>query len=226
MQAFEKAQQMYASYGITTIQEGMLVEELAELYRPLLDNKLLWLDVVGYGDLKTAESLKKKFSQHIGQYKDHFRFGGYKIFLDGSPQGKTAWMLHPYKNAEDGYCGYPTMTNQQVKDAVALAVGDNMQILAHCNGDAAAAVRLIKSKDILLHQTETISFGDLPGIAAGAVGRNCRAFPGPSMGRGAQQPFSIASAAAEEDDGRRKRTFYKNFAVHRFSGFEIFCFDV
>ena len=138
LQAFEKAQQMYASYGITTIQEGMLVEELAELYRPLLDNKLLWLDVVGYGDLKTAESLKKKFSQHIGQYKDHFRFGGYKIFLDGSPQGKTAWMLHPYKNAEDGYCGYPTMTNQQVKDAVALAVGDNMQILAHCNGDAAA----------------------------------------------------------------------------------------
>ncbi len=138
LQAFEKTQKMYASYGITTVQEGMLVEQLAHLYQPLLEQKRLWLDVVGYGDIKAADALKQLLKDHLQDYKDHFRLGGYKIFLDGSPQGRTAWMLHPYHNAADGYCGYPTMTDQEVEDAIRLALQDDTQLLAHCNGDAAA----------------------------------------------------------------------------------------
>lgn len=138
LQAFEKTQQMYASYGITTVQEGMLVEQLAHLYRTLLQQKRLWLDVVGYGDINAADSLKQLLAGYLKNYKDHFRLGGYKIFLDGSPQGRTAWMLHPYYNAADGYCGYPTMTDQGVEDAIRLSAAEGMQLLAHCNGDAAA----------------------------------------------------------------------------------------
>ena len=138
LEAFDKTQKMYASYGITTIQEGMLVAELAQLYQPLLQQNRLWLDIVGYGDLQAADTLRNMFADNIGKYENHFRLGGYKIFLDGSPQGRTAWMLQAYKNAEDGYCGYPTMTDQQVEQAVARAAKDNIQILAHCNGDAAA----------------------------------------------------------------------------------------
>lgn len=135
---FDKTQKMYASYGITTVQEGMLVQELAPFYQMLLQQNRLWLDVVGYGDLNKAEFMKEIFHNNIGKYQGHFRLGGYKIFLDGSPQGKTAWMLHPYFNAEDGYRGYPTMTDEQVEQAIRVAVQDKTQILAHCNGDAAA----------------------------------------------------------------------------------------
>lgn len=44
--AFDRAQARYASYGITTVQEGMLVEELAGLYAAYLDTGRLKLDVV------------------------------------------------------------------------------------------------------------------------------------------------------------------------------------
>ncbi len=60
-----------------------------------------------------------------------------QVFLDGSPQGKTAWMRTPYKGTED-YFGYPTMDDEDVIFAFETAARENLQIIAHCNGDAAA----------------------------------------------------------------------------------------
>lgn len=80
--------------------------ELIPLYQALLASNLLKLDVVGYADIAAKEEIKKAFAGHIGQYKGHFKLGGYKIFLDGSPQGRTAWMRAPYSDEEE-YCGYP-----------------------------------------------------------------------------------------------------------------------
>ena len=46
-------------------------------------------------------------------------------------------MQTPYAgNGEER--GYPAMTDEAVYTAVTAAVQDNMQLLAHCNGDAAA----------------------------------------------------------------------------------------
>ena len=45
--AFCRAQKIYASHGITTIQEGMLVEEMLPFYQILLDKNLLYL-VIGF----------------------------------------------------------------------------------------------------------------------------------------------------------------------------------
>ena len=92
--AYDKAQRSYASYGVATVQEGMMPDQLIPLYRQLLERDLLWLDVVGYADAdgQAAEA----FSGHIRAYSGHFKLGGYKIFLDGSPQGRTAWMRTPY----------------------------------------------------------------------------------------------------------------------------------
>ena len=47
-------------------------------------------------------------------------------------------MLHPYQNAADGYCGYPTLTDEEIESRIRKALTDNMQLLAHCNGDAAS----------------------------------------------------------------------------------------
>ena len=35
-------------------------------------------------------------------YEHHLRPAGVKLFLDGSPQGKTAWLSEPYYVVPDG----------------------------------------------------------------------------------------------------------------------------
>ena len=138
MDAFVKAQRRYASYGITTVQEGMMTDSLVPLYQTLLSNHLLYLDVVGYADAKNSEKICACFPSHLRRYEDHFKIGGYKIFLDGSPQARTAWMRTPYPDS-DGYCGYPTISEEDIFSALEKAWKNGMQLLAHCNGDAACA---------------------------------------------------------------------------------------
>lgn len=73
-------------------------------------------------------------------YTGHFRIGGLKMFFDGSPQGRTAWMTEPYTPGDEGegYCGYGTMTDKAAYDFMRKAIDGNHQLLAHTNGDAAA----------------------------------------------------------------------------------------
>lgn len=137
LKAFDTAQAAYASYGICTAQEGMMPAGLAPLYQGLMAMDKLYLDIVAYEDMKDIEKLETVFSDHLNGYKDHFRIGGYKMFLDGSPQGRTAWMREPYEDSPD-YQGYPTLSDEQVYEKVCLAAANGRQILAHCNGDAAA----------------------------------------------------------------------------------------
>ncbi|MDO4334165.1 MAG: amidohydrolase [Eubacteriales bacterium] len=136
--AYLTVQDKYASYGITTVQEGMLPDQLLPLYQMLLERDMLKLDVVGFADAKEASGLLPKLADYRRTYKNHFKLGGLKIFLDGSPQGRTAWMRSPYADSDD-YCGYNTLTDRQAEDFIRLSVKENLQILAHCNGDAAAA---------------------------------------------------------------------------------------
>ncbi len=139
MDAFGEAQKCYASHGITTVQEGMTVEEILPFYQMLTSQSLLYLDVVLYADMNHKETLAKALEPYRNGYREHVRFGGWKIFLDGSPQSKTAWLREPYEHAEDGYRGYGTMSDEAVKNAIRQAFRDRMQLLAHCNGDAACA---------------------------------------------------------------------------------------
>ena len=134
--AYGKAQQKYLSYGITTIQEGMMVEQLVPLYMALVQNSMLNIDVVGYSATYAIEAFKREFPEAIKEYYKNFKVGGYKIFLDGSPQARTAWMKSSYLG-EDEYYGYGTLEFKEVSKAIREAVKNNMQILAHCNGDAA-----------------------------------------------------------------------------------------
>ncbi len=58
------------------------------------------------------------------------------MFLDGSPQARTAWMLTPYKD-DKSYYGYGTLDDNTVFENIKTALEKDVQILAHCNGDAA-----------------------------------------------------------------------------------------
>lgn len=137
--AYKKAQKSYASFGITTIQEGMMVKEMIPFYKYLLDNSLLYLDVVGYCEIKSSKLIADSFALSLKKYHKNFKIGGYKIFLDGSPQGRTAWMIEPYQNngGSEPYYGYGTMSDNEVLNVVEKSARDNMQILVHCNGDRA-----------------------------------------------------------------------------------------
>ena len=137
IQATKKAEKKYASYGITTIQEGYMTEELMPVYKELVSNKSLYLDVIAYIDAKIMDKIKSEFTANVKKYKNNFKIGGIKIFLDGSPQSRTAWMKTPYVD-DKNYYAYGTMKDSEVNEAVQLAYNENLQILAHCNGDRAA----------------------------------------------------------------------------------------
>lgn len=156
MELIKQAQRYYASYGITTVQEGMVAAPLFALLEEAAKRQLLYLDVIGYIDLAQHRYLTKKYPNYVKTYVNHFKIGGYKIFLDGSPQGRTAWMKTPYVNAENGYCGYPTKSDEQLYELIVSALQDHLQLLAHCNGDAAAEQYITQFTKALTNHSDSM----------------------------------------------------------------------
>ncbi len=138
LRLLEKAQQVYLQYGIATAQEGKMQRQEYEVLRAAADSGRLSIDVAGYADMQACPGLVEENRETVGVYHGGFKLGGYKIFLDGSPQGRTAWLSQPYEGAEDGYRGYPVYQDGQVRAFVQKSVAEGVQLLAHCNGDAAA----------------------------------------------------------------------------------------
>ncbi|WP_317367093.1 amidohydrolase [uncultured Tyzzerella sp.] len=126
------AQNIYASYGITTAQEGLLTPK--ELGMLKLGDSII--DIIGYVDIKNYPDLLNNEKDYLKKYNNGVKLLGYKAFLDGSPQGKTAWLTKPYENEKD-YKGYPIYEDAQVTNFFKKAITENVQMLIHCNGDAA-----------------------------------------------------------------------------------------
>ena len=135
LRACSAAQEEYAAHGITTVQDGMVVEDMFPLYRMLLDREVLKLDLVAYLSPECYEKGAAEFGALPPGAR--LRIGGIKIFLDGSPQGRTAWMRRPYAGEKD-YRGYGTMTDGQVLETMEFARSRKAQLICHCNGDEAA----------------------------------------------------------------------------------------
>ena len=135
LRAFQGAQEEYASHGITTAQEGLLQPVMAPVYQEILRRGLLYLDVNAYVPPADYDRLRGQFAQGVSASPGTFQVAGMKIFLDGSPQGGTAWVREPYAG---GGCGTSTMTDVQVLSVFRQALDRDAQLLAHCNGDRAA----------------------------------------------------------------------------------------
>ena len=139
MKFMTAGQEMALSYGYTTAQDGRTMEQHALLAK--FAEKDFWkLDVVSYVDYLFTEPLDSKW--YSKKYHNHYRVGGMKITLDGSPQGRTAWRTIPYllppDGADDNYSGYPAIANDADVTAIyEKAFANNYQILTHANGDAA-----------------------------------------------------------------------------------------
>lgn len=132
----KKAQEVYLSHGILTIQEGAAAPPLLELLKYLAEAGILQVDTNVYLMASPeAHRAKEMNPQLVDTYKNHLRLAGYKLVLDGSPQGKTAWLSEPYT---DGSNGVAWMQTEEVAELAKLAIDDHMQLLVHCNGDAAS----------------------------------------------------------------------------------------
>jgi hypothetical protein len=111
MDWLEKAQQLYLEFGYTTVQDGRSDAGAIASAMAAAESRRLVIDVVSYPDILQlgdgALANKLKFSR---SYTNRFRIGGVKLTLDGSPQGKTAWLTEPYLVPPDGqkagYRGY------------------------------------------------------------------------------------------------------------------------
>ena len=135
----DKGQEMAASFGYTTAQEGRAMTNHEQLAAYAEKGKLK-LDVVSYIDYTFPKYMRSKW--YAKTYNNHYRIGGYKLTLDGSPQGRTAWRTIPYLLPPDGqkkgYKGYPAIADDKKVMAIYdSAFANNWQILTHANGDAA-----------------------------------------------------------------------------------------
>lgn len=139
-EAILAAQEHYLQYGFGTVQDGSSngAETFAALETVAQEGKLD-LDVVAYlgASLSFAEKRREILDRHGRGYKSGLKIGGVKLFLDGSPQVRTAWLRKPYEG-EESYCGYPTLSDEAVEKRMRSAVAQGLQPIAHCNGDAAS----------------------------------------------------------------------------------------
>ena len=137
VQQIMNAQQTYLKNGITTIQDGATGYQTMQGLAEIAKNHLLKLDVVSYVMTHELEQTLAVYGDYFQHYQNRLKIGGAKIVLDGSPQGKSAWLSKPYEGETD-YCAYPTHPDEDVYEAAKAAVEGKYQLLAHCNGDAAS----------------------------------------------------------------------------------------
>ncbi len=131
----------YAENGITTAQDGGAQKATLQLLEAAASAGLLNIDVVAYhmvgnNDLTTVDGIP------FGRYQNRLKVGGVKMMLDGSPQGKTAYLTEPYHvpppGQSDDYRGYPILPDPAVDAMFRAYLDARIPILAHANGDAAA----------------------------------------------------------------------------------------
>ena len=148
-----KAIEIYARNGITTAQDGASSLETIGLMQAADAQSMIDIDVISYpiGQNGLDENLD---TVKFGSYEGRVKVGGIKLILDGSPQGKTAYLTEPYykppHNESKSYKGYPLIPQTEVSEWVKKYADLNIPIMAHANGDAAAdmLIKAVKNAEI------------------------------------------------------------------------------
>ncbi|MFO1407796.1 MAG: amidohydrolase [Steroidobacteraceae bacterium] len=138
-QFLRRGLELAKSYGYTTANEGRMFAPMQAQIVDAAGRGLVDIDVIGWMDYTGKSELDGGFSR---TYTNHYRLGGLKITLDGSPQGRTAWRTTPYLLPPDGqkpgYKGYPAISDtKQVEAYLDEAYTKGWPVKVHANGDAA-----------------------------------------------------------------------------------------
>jgi hypothetical protein len=179
LQTLVEIQNYYASFGITTAQDGQTLPPSVALLRKAAAGGHLIIDIVSYpkwtffekalagGREIDIENVRPGFASNIesfhrcgapegqvdpnitqavkgqlGVYHNRLKFGGVKLTCDGSLQAETAFLTRPYLHPPAGqsqdYRGYPILLQEELDFWLDAAYANDVQVIAHCNGDAAA----------------------------------------------------------------------------------------
>ena len=136
-----EAADIYASFGITTIQESNVTTSYVEALKQQALEEPFAVDIVTYimGNPLSDEELE--LVSHDSDYTGGVKIGGVKFTLDGSPQGRTAWMSQPYDAGPPGvdadYVAYPSYEPDAYRQRVDRLLERGVPVLAHANGDEA-----------------------------------------------------------------------------------------
>ena len=138
-EALKRGLELAKSYGYTTANEGRMFGPSSNILADAANRGLVDIDVIGWMDYTGRSALDTGYS---AAYSNHYRLGGLKITLDGSPQGRTAWRTMPYLIPPDGqkpgYKGYPAIPDtKQVEAYLDEAYTKGWPVKVHANGDAA-----------------------------------------------------------------------------------------
>ena len=132
----------HASYGITTVQDGASAPEFVDDLRGIAAQAPLPLDVAAYVHVNAMPAdAPIEAIGYSREYQNGVRIAGVKFALDGSPQGRTAWMTEPYAEGPPGvdadYVAYPIIDPAHYKALLPRLLDAGVPIIAHANGDAA-----------------------------------------------------------------------------------------
>lgn len=157
--AVEKTVDYHASYGVTTVQDGASSTQAAKGLAGLARRRPPAIDIAvfpafrGEADPEVLGALG-----YSPEYTDGVRVAGVKFVLDGSPQGRTAWLTRPYDEgppgAPDDYVAYPMVEPAFYKEHVNRLIDAGIPVLAHANGDAAIDLMIEGVEEALAGETK------------------------------------------------------------------------
>jgi predicted amidohydrolase YtcJ len=131
----------YAANGYTTASEALVLGEKMPVIEAAADAGAFSIDVIALPAFTMAAELVGTGKIKWGEYRKGLKYAGLKIAVDGSPQGKTAYLTRPFLTPVPGCktdCrGFPNLTQDQVNQLVLLTYKNDVQMFSHCNGDAA-----------------------------------------------------------------------------------------
>jgi len=137
----EPAQMLYASNGYTQAVEGFSHISDMDLLLNAADSNKFFLDIISLPGFTQMDKWLNNPKYSFGTYHNHLKFGGGKFTLDGSPQGKTAFMAYPYltggPNGEENWTGNSSIPREELAQMAKLMVENNVQINFHANGGGA-----------------------------------------------------------------------------------------
>ncbi len=135
------AQMMYASNGYTQAIEGFSHAEDLDFLMKAAEQERLFLDILALPGFTEMDKWFGNPRYRFGEYHNHLKLQGCKITIDGSPQGKTALVSHPYHGGgpagQKNWKGESSLTQEQL-DAITKKIFDaTIPLHVHANGDGA-----------------------------------------------------------------------------------------
>lgn len=156
LNTLDSAQEIYTSKGVTTAQDGASHASDLALFMRAADEGRLKIDLISLPAVTDVPQLVAEYAPDFrggpmelpdtaalafGTYRNRLKLQGVKMFIDGSPQGKTAFWTEPLltggPDGEEDYVGFPLFPPEVVFPVFAEFVSKGIQTFTHANGDAA-----------------------------------------------------------------------------------------